>query len=143
MIIVAGWLRVDQQQRQEYLDACRPVIEAARRAPGCLDFYLTADPLEDDSPITRSERRAIAFFGIRGVGSIFYLAYVATHDPSGLVDDLCGVVAFTILLSIIVHGVTATGTMRRLDRLRHRRHRRIAALDHIGSTIATNAEHDR
>ena len=48
MIIVAGWLRVDEQQRQEYLDACRTVIEAARRAPGCLDFSLTADPLEDD-----------------------------------------------------------------------------------------------
>ena len=48
MIIVSGWLRVDAQQRQEYLDACRPVIEAARRAPGCLDFSLTADPLEDD-----------------------------------------------------------------------------------------------
>ncbi len=48
MIIVSGWLRVDLQQRQEYLDACRSVIEAARRAPGCLDFYLTADPLEDD-----------------------------------------------------------------------------------------------
>lgn len=48
MIIVAGWLRVDEQQRSVYLDACRPVIEAARRAPGCLDFYVTADPLEDD-----------------------------------------------------------------------------------------------
>ncbi|MEX0846292.1 MAG: antibiotic biosynthesis monooxygenase family protein [Ilumatobacteraceae bacterium] len=48
MIIVAGWLRVDRQQRQEYLDACRPAIEAARRAPGCLDYYLAADPLEDD-----------------------------------------------------------------------------------------------
>jgi quinol monooxygenase YgiN len=48
VIIVAGWLRVNEQQRQEHLDACRPVVEAARRAPGCLDFYLTADPLEDD-----------------------------------------------------------------------------------------------
>ncbi len=48
MMIIAGWIRVDEQQRQEYLDACRPVIEAARRAPGCLDFSLTADPLEDD-----------------------------------------------------------------------------------------------
>jgi quinol monooxygenase YgiN len=48
MIIVSGWLRVAEQQRQEYLDACRPVIEAARRASGCLDFSLTADPLEDD-----------------------------------------------------------------------------------------------
>jgi quinol monooxygenase YgiN len=48
MIIVAGWLRVNEGQRQPYLDACRPVIEAARRTRGCLDFYLSADPLEDD-----------------------------------------------------------------------------------------------
>ena len=56
MIIVAGWLRVDQQQRQEYLDACRPVIEATRLVPVCMDFYLTADPLEDDR-INVFERR--------------------------------------------------------------------------------------
>lgn len=48
MIIVSGWLRVRAGQRQQYLDACRPVIEAARRAPGCVDFHLSADPLEDD-----------------------------------------------------------------------------------------------
>lgn len=48
MIIVSGWLRVRAGQRQQYLDACRPAIEAARRAPGCVDFHLSADPLEDD-----------------------------------------------------------------------------------------------
>lgn len=48
MIIVSGWLRVNEGQRQRYLDGCRPVIEAARSAPGCLDFHLSADPLEDD-----------------------------------------------------------------------------------------------
>lgn len=48
MIIVSGWLRLDEAQRQQYLDGCRPVIEAARRAAGCLDFHLSADPLEND-----------------------------------------------------------------------------------------------
>ena len=48
MIIVSGWLRVSAGQRQQYLDTCRPVIEAARSAPGCLDFHLSADPLADD-----------------------------------------------------------------------------------------------
>lgn len=48
MIIVAGWLRVDEPQRQEYLDGCLLVIEAARRAAGCLDFSVSADPLEHD-----------------------------------------------------------------------------------------------
>lgn len=48
MIIVSGWLRLEPANREQYLDECRPVIEAARRAPGCLDFHLSADPLEDD-----------------------------------------------------------------------------------------------
>ncbi|MBM3658999.1 MAG: antibiotic biosynthesis monooxygenase [Actinobacteria bacterium] len=48
MIIVSGWLRVKEGQRQRYLAASRPVIEAARSAPGCVDFHLSADPLEDD-----------------------------------------------------------------------------------------------
>lgn len=46
MIIVAGRLYVDPGERQAYLDGCRTVIEQARRAPGCVDFHLTADPLE-------------------------------------------------------------------------------------------------
>ncbi len=48
MIIVAGWLRVPSEQRQSYLDDCRTVIVAARAAPGCLDFHLSADPLDDE-----------------------------------------------------------------------------------------------
>ena len=46
MIIVTGWLRVAPDERAAYLDECRPVIEAARAAPGCLDFHLSADSLE-------------------------------------------------------------------------------------------------
>lgn len=46
MIIVAGWLRVDPPERQAYLDGCTPVIDAARAAPGCLDFHLSADPID-------------------------------------------------------------------------------------------------
>ncbi len=46
MIIVTGWLRVAPDDRDAYLDSSRPVIEAARAAPGCLDFHLSADSLE-------------------------------------------------------------------------------------------------
>lgn len=46
MIIVAGWLAVDPDARAAYLEGCREVLVQARSAPGCLDFVLTADPLE-------------------------------------------------------------------------------------------------
>jgi quinol monooxygenase YgiN len=46
MVIVAGHLVVDPQQRDDYLAGCVEVVRQARRAPGCLDFSLTADLLE-------------------------------------------------------------------------------------------------
>ena len=48
MIIVSGWLRVRPEERQAYLDGCLAVVEAARSAPGCFDFHLSADPIEAD-----------------------------------------------------------------------------------------------
>ena len=46
MIIVAGSLTVDPSGRDAYLDGCARTVEAARRAPGCLDFALSPDLLE-------------------------------------------------------------------------------------------------
>jgi len=46
MIIVSGKLIVDPEERDLYLTGCREVVEQARAAPGCVDFHLSADPLE-------------------------------------------------------------------------------------------------
>jgi quinol monooxygenase YgiN len=46
VIIVAGALTVDPEQRDAYLEECVSVVSAARRAPGCLDFALSSDLLE-------------------------------------------------------------------------------------------------
>lgn len=48
MIIVSGKLYVDPESRGEYLASCLSVIEQARAASGCLDFVLSADPIESD-----------------------------------------------------------------------------------------------
>jgi quinol monooxygenase YgiN len=46
MVIVAGFLRVDPDARGQYLRECTEVIRAAREAAGCIDFHLSADPIE-------------------------------------------------------------------------------------------------
>jgi quinol monooxygenase YgiN len=46
MVIVAGHITVDPEQRESYLAGCMSVIEKARRADGCLDFAITADLLD-------------------------------------------------------------------------------------------------
>ena len=46
MIIVAGHITVDPEQRESYLAGSMSVVEKARRADGCLDFAMTADLLD-------------------------------------------------------------------------------------------------
>ncbi|WBQ04260.1 cation:proton antiporter [Kribbella sp. CA-293567] len=69
------------------------------------------------TPMRRSERWVTAAFGVRGVGSIFYLAY-AGADFSTDLSWLWATVGFTIVLSVLVHGVAATPMMRMLERRR-------------------------
>jgi quinol monooxygenase YgiN len=45
-VIVAGALFVAPDERDSYLAGCRELITMARDAGGCLDFHLSADPLE-------------------------------------------------------------------------------------------------
>lgn len=66
----------------------------------------------------RSERWAIAGFGVRGIGSIYYLSFALSSEYIAEGLELWSVVAFTIVLSVVVHGVTATPVMRRMDRRR-------------------------
>jgi quinol monooxygenase YgiN len=46
MVIVAGHITVDPEQRESYLAGCMSVVEKARRADGCLDSAITADLLD-------------------------------------------------------------------------------------------------
>jgi quinol monooxygenase YgiN len=55
MVIVAGHLIIDPDEREAYLNGCREVIELARRTDGCLDFAITAD-LVDPSRVNIYER---------------------------------------------------------------------------------------
>ncbi|OKI45968.1 hypothetical protein A6A29_30955 [Streptomyces sp. TSRI0281] len=70
-------------------------------------------------PADRRERLVTALFGIRGIGSLFYLAYALGHVPfTGYAEELWAVVSFTVLASVLLHGVSATPVIRRLDRRR-------------------------
>ncbi|OYW46901.1 MAG: sodium:proton antiporter [Sphingomonadales bacterium 32-68-7] len=53
------------------------------------------------------ERVVVAFYGIRGIGSVYYLAYAGHHLELVNEYELWATVAFTILLSALVHGLTA------------------------------------
>ncbi|MGB3738363.1 MAG: sodium:proton antiporter [Pontixanthobacter sp.] len=59
------------------------------------------------SPLPWPGKFAVAFLGIRGMGSIYYLAYGQNHGEFAQIDLLWATVSFTILASIIIHGVSA------------------------------------
>ncbi len=74
---------------------------------------------DDDVPgLDARERLAVAFFGVRGVGSLYYLAYAAGQVTFPEERWLWSTVAFAVALSVFVHGVLSTPVMRRLDRRR-------------------------
>jgi quinol monooxygenase YgiN len=45
-VIVAGWCAVDPKKRDEVVESLKALVLRARRAPGCLDFAMTADPVD-------------------------------------------------------------------------------------------------
>lgn len=63
----------------------------------------------------QSERWALAFFGIRGVGSVYYLAHALNEAEFADADQLWAIVALVILVSVLVHGVSAAPLMKRVD----------------------------
>ncbi|MFC3726147.1 cation:proton antiporter [Neoaquamicrobium sediminum] len=67
-----------------------------------------------------TEKLTISFFGIRGVGSFYYLAYGLNHMEVDGGERLWAIVGLVVLLSIVMHGLTVTPIMRSLDRLRGR-----------------------
>jgi NhaP-type Na+/H+ or K+/H+ antiporter len=64
------------------------------------------------------EKVLLAFLGIRGVGSVYYVAYGINHGEFGDSERLWAVVGFVVLASIIIHGVTATPLLERLAKWR-------------------------
>ncbi|UWQ21189.1 cation:proton antiporter [Jannaschia sp. W003] len=52
-------------------------------------------------------KRKVAFFGIRGMGSVFYIAYAQTHADFVSIDAVWRIAAVTIVASIVIHGYAA------------------------------------
>jgi NhaP-type Na+/H+ or K+/H+ antiporter len=97
-----------------------------------LAFLLVIRPLSGWIGLTPGktgprERAVIAFFGVRGVGSLFYVAYALQEGdfPGG--DSLWAIVALVVVGSIVIHGIAATPTMAILDRRRRQAARETGA----------------
>ena len=72
----------------------------------------------------RTQRRLIAWFGVRGIGSLYYLGYAINHglDPA-LANTLVALTLTAIVASIVAHGISVTPLMERYERMQGRRNR--------------------
>jgi NhaP-type Na+/H+ or K+/H+ antiporter len=62
---------------------------------------------------SRWQRGLMSWFGIRGIGSIYYLMYAINHGlPEPLARQLVGLTFATITASIFVHGISVTPMMK-------------------------------
>lgn len=72
------------------------------------------------SRATPRQRWVIAGFGIRGIGSFFYLAYALEKARFPNAEALWAITGFVVLVSITVHGILATPVMNWVDREKSR-----------------------
>jgi NhaP-type Na+/H+ or K+/H+ antiporter len=62
--------------------------------------------------VTRLQRRMIAWFGIRGIGSLYYLMFAIAHGlPEGVAGRLASLTLVVMAVSVVVHGVSVTPLM--------------------------------
>lgn len=82
-------------------------------------LFVVARPLASQvaligSPTSMIQRWMMGWFGIRGLGTIYYLAYATVHGAS--TPRLIDLTLTVVVLSIVVHGISATPALRLYER---------------------------
>jgi NhaP-type Na+/H+ or K+/H+ antiporter len=69
--------------------------------------------------VERPQRRLIAWFGIRGIGSMYYLMYAISHDLNeATADRLASITIAVVVASVVAHGISVTPLMNRYEKRR-------------------------
>jgi NhaP-type Na+/H+ or K+/H+ antiporter len=93
-----------------------------RAVPLALLLFLVIRPLATlallaGTPTTKPQRWLMGWFGIRGIGSLYYLSYALTHGFTGAeAGDLAGLTISVVALSILFHGTSARPLLARYER---------------------------
>ncbi len=68
--------------------------------PACTLLFLKGTPTD------LTQRWLMGWFGIRGIGSLYYLSYALTHGLSTQAAEIVGITLSVVALSIILHGLS-------------------------------------
>jgi NhaP-type Na+/H+ or K+/H+ antiporter len=70
------------------------------------------------SRASQAQRRLMSWFGIRGTGSFYYLAYALEHGQAAQILPLAPLALAVVTGSVVIHGVSATPLMNWYHRAR-------------------------
>jgi NhaP-type Na+/H+ or K+/H+ antiporter len=93
-----------------------------RAVPVALLLMLVIRPLATrlllaGTPTTGPQRWLMGWFGIRGIGSLYYLSYALSHGVRGpAAAELAGLTISVVALSILLHGISARPILSRYER---------------------------
>jgi sodium/hydrogen antiporter len=105
MLILGSVLRFSQFNRESLLFL--PLLFLAIRP---VAVYLATW----GTPTLPSQKRLISWFGIRGIGSLYYLSYALGKGlPEGLSNRLVELTLATVTVSVLIHGISVTPLMDR------------------------------
>ncbi len=121
------------EQLERLLEVGLVLLVGAMLGPGALTIdtlwfvpllFLVVRPLSVGLALARAripanERRLAAWFGIRGIGSLYYLAYASQHGLGvDAADRIADLALTTIAASVVLHGLSVTPLMRAYERRR-------------------------
>jgi NhaP-type Na+/H+ or K+/H+ antiporter len=73
------------------------------------------------APVSRDQRIMISWFGIRGIGSIYYLMYAINHGLTRpLAEEIIALTLTMVAVSIGIHGISVTPLMNLYTRRKSR-----------------------
>jgi NhaP-type Na+/H+ or K+/H+ antiporter len=73
------------------------------------------------APVSRDQRIMIAWFGIRGIGSVYYLMYAIHHGlPLDLAEPIMAITLAAVTVSIVLHGISVRPMMQLYGRRKRR-----------------------
>jgi NhaP-type Na+/H+ or K+/H+ antiporter len=91
-------------------------------------LFLVARPLSVwfgilGARVSKDQRMLISWFGIRGIGSIYYMMYAVNHGvPDSMAEELISLTLTVVTVSIVVHGISVTPLMQLYARRKARQH---------------------
>ncbi|HSP56862.1 MAG TPA: cation:proton antiporter, partial [Halomonas sp.] len=91
-------------------------------------LFLVARPLSVwfgilGARVSNDQRLLISWFGIRGIGSIYYLMYAVNHGvPDSMAEELISLTLTVVTVSIVAHGISVTPLMKFYSRRKARQH---------------------